>query len=159
MDTPIKVCVYCKSKRIVKDGNRITRGVKKQKYLCRECGKRFVYDLVKRTKGNAKIITLVLDLWFKGVSIRKIEDHIIQFYNIKIGKSTIQRWISKFMRQLNEKIEHLNPRFPKIVNIDEQIIKSKGKNVYCWNAMDKDTRFLIASNVTSGRKKKMPERS
>ncbi len=154
MDLKINLCVYCKSKNIVKDGNRLTRGVKKQKYLCRECGKRFIYDLIRRTKGNAKIITLILDLWFKGVSIRKIRDHIIQFYDMEIGKSTIQRWISKFMKELNRKTEHLNVKFPQTIHMDEQVIKSKGKNVYCWNAIDKDTRFLMASNVTEGRKKK-----
>jgi len=154
MENFAEVCVYCYSDKIVKDGNRITSGVKKQKYLCRDCGRRFVNDVIARTKGNGKIITLVMDLWFKGVSMRKIKDHISQFYDIQIGKSTIQRWISKFVEELNKKTEGMNPRLLDTLHVDEQIIKSKGKNVYCWNAMDKDTRFLMASNVTFGRKKK-----
>ncbi len=154
MGIKINLCVYCKSKNIVKDGSRITRGVKKQKYLCRNCGKRFIYDLVKRTKANAKIITLVLDLWFKGVSIRKIKDHIIQFYNLEIGKSTIQRWISRFIKELNKKTEGIVPRFPETIHMDEQMIKTNGRYMYCWNAIDKDTRFLLASNVSRGRKSK-----
>lgn len=151
LNIKVNLCVHCNSKDIVKDGNRITKGVKKQRYLCRSCHKRFVYDLVRKSKANAKIITLVLDLWFKGVSIRKIRDHIIQFYDMDIGKSTIQRWISGFMKELNQKTSHLNPSCPETIHMDEQVIKSKGKNVYVWNAIDKNTRFLLANNVTDGR--------
>ena len=150
----MKACVYCKSTHIVKDGSRISNGIKKQKYLCRSCNRQFVYDVVKRVKGNGKIITLVLDLWFKGISIRKICDHLDQFYDFSIGKSTVQRWVSKFTKILNEYTQDLEPEISGTIHLDEQVIKSRGNNVYCWNAIDRETRFLLASNVTAGREVK-----
>jgi len=151
IDYSVKICTYCKSDKIVKNGYRKTTIGKRQIYICRKCGRKFVFDVIKKHKGNGKIITLVLDLWFKGVSIRKITEHLQQFYNFKIGKSTIQRWISKFTILLNKYVETLEPELSGTTHIDEQMIKSKGKYVYCWNAIDNKTRYLLASNVTEGR--------
>ncbi|RLG17762.1 MAG: hypothetical protein DRO65_04590 [Candidatus Altiarchaeales archaeon] len=35
-----------------------------------------------KLKYDPRIITLTLDLYFKGVSLRKISDHLKQFYNL-----------------------------------------------------------------------------
>ncbi|KHO47798.1 MAG: integrase catalytic subunit [archaeon GW2011_AR5] len=31
------------------------------------------------------------------------------------------------------------------------MVKAKGKYVYCWNAIDSDSRFLLASLISEGR--------
>ena len=33
---------------------------------------------------------------------------------------------------------------------DEMVIDVDGENVYHWNVMDRDTRFLLASHVSKG---------
>ncbi len=93
-------CIYCSSFNVVKDGIRKNKHGKKQRYRCKDCGKRFVLDPVKGHKANGKLIALSMDLYFKGLSLRKIADTIYQFYGIKIHHDTIRRWINKFMSRI-----------------------------------------------------------
>jgi len=79
-------CARCKSGRIVKDGRRYNAKGPSQKYLCRVCGHRFVIDgAFKNAKTASKLICTSIDLYFKGVSLRKIADHIRQFYGVNVS--------------------------------------------------------------------------
>ncbi len=143
-------CPYCGSFHIVKDGVRKNKNGKRQRYKCKECGKRFVLDPIKGHKANGKLIALSMDLYFKGLSYRKIADTIYQFYGIKIHHDTIRRWISKFMNKINEHVNKIEPNVSEIWHIDEQKIKINGEWYYSWNVLD-ENRFLISNAITSGR--------
>lgn len=144
-------CVYCYSENIIKKDKRTTKAGIKQRFLCKDCGHKFVSDPIKKVKGNGKIITLVLDLYFKGVSLRKIKDHLQQFYNLEIDHSTIYRWIVRFTQLMNNYVEQFTPKVSEAWHMDEQVIKSKGKQKWLWNCLDETTRFLIANNITDER--------
>jgi len=148
---PKQSCPYCNSESIIKRGIRKNDGVKKQRYLCKSCKKRFVDVPFKKTKGNAQIVTLVLDLYFKGVSLRKVKDHLLQFYNFSVTHVTIYNWIKRYMKLISQYTNTLQPKVSGMWNVDEQMIKAKNKYVYCWNAIDSQTRFLIANNITEER--------
>lgn len=140
-------CIYCGSENIVKNGNR----KKKQRFLCKSCKRTFVSDPFKKFKGDGKMITLVMDLYFKGISLRKIQDHLKQFYNIKLHHETIRRWVVRFTDIMNSYVNTLNPKLSDAWHADEQMIKSKGKNIWSWNILDEHTRFLIANKITEKR--------
>ncbi len=145
-------CVFCASESIVKFGR--IEGTDKQRFRCKNCKKTFVADKdFKKFKGSPKVITAVIDLYFKGVSLRKIQDHIKQFYDLQITHVTIYHWIKRFTKLMNEYVSHLNPKVSGMWHTDEQMIKMKEKDkwAYCWNVIDAETRFLIANNVTEGR--------
>jgi len=144
------ICAYCSSLKVYKFGK--VEGTDKQRYKCKECKKTFVADKdFRKFKGNAKIVTAVIDLYFKGVSLRKIQDHMKQFYEIEITHVTIYYWIKRFTKLMNAYTEGLKPQVSGLWHIDEQAIKSKGKETWCWNVLDSETRFLIANNITRGR--------
>ena len=144
-------CVLCSSTNTKKEGVRKNKLRKVQKYRCKECGKYFVIEPIKNTKANAKIICLTLDLYFKGLSLRDISDTIFQFYNQRIHFDTIRRWIQKFSKTLNEYTASLKPELSGEVCTDEQFLKCKKKQIYAWNSIDKETRFILASTITKGR--------
>lgn len=146
-------CPYCESNRMIKRGLRRNQYTLKQRYSCKDCEKRFVIDQFKRFKGDGKIITLVMDLYFKGLSLRQIKDHLHQFHDMNISHVTIYRWVTRFMEILNYYLSGFKPKVGDIWHFDEQMVKSKGKWKWCWNAIDSDTKFLIASHVTEGRSK------
>lgn len=146
------LCVHCKSDRIVKSGK--VRSNKKQRFVCKACKKTFVAENdFKKFKGGAKIITAVMDLYFKGVSLRKIQDHLKQFYELKVTHVTIYNWIKRFTKLMNIYVEKLNPQVSGMWHTDEQMVKIKKKDkwAYCWNVIDAETRFLLANNITEGR--------
>ena len=123
----------------------------KQRFKCKDCEKRFVLDPVKRIKGNGKIVTLAMDLYFKGLSLRDISDTLLQFYNLRVHFDTIRRWISKYTQIMDDYTKNFKPELSDKWHIDEQMIKSKKDYIWCWNVLDSETRFLIANNVTRGR--------
>jgi len=148
-------CDKCNSYNILKNGNRKTKQGLRQRYKCKDCGNRFTWELIKHRKVSAKMIVLTLDLYFKGLSLRKITDTIYQFYNIKIHHETIRRWINCFMKKMNDYVSTLEPKLSIRWQVDEQMVKTKKDNwVWVWNVLDTESRFLIASNVTKGRSTK-----
>ena len=146
-------CAYCKSSDIVKIGKRYCKNAVKQRYSCNDCNKRFVEEKdFQKMKGGAKVTTLMLDLYFKGISLRKISDHLKQFYNIEINASNIMRRIQKFSKIINEYVKTLKPEVSDLWRTDEMKIQAGGKWKWLWNVMDNDTKYLITRKVTDKRR-------
>ena len=100
-------CLYCASVKIVKNG----KARNKQRLLCRSCGRTFVAEKdFRKYKASGKIITLAIDLYFKGVSLRKIKNHLKQFYNFEIDHSSVYRWIVHFTGMINNYAEQFTPK-------------------------------------------------
>lgn len=98
---PQVTCPVCKSTNLVKWGNRKTQFGSVQRYACHECNHKFVVDKgFCRMKNSPKTITLTLDLYFKGVSQRKIADHLKQVENVEVSQPTILSWIKKYLKLL-----------------------------------------------------------
>lgn len=146
------VCVYCQSEEVLRNGSRKTTAGNRQRFVCKTCKKTFVENnILKKFKGKPETLTLVLDLYFKGLSLRKIHDHLKQFYGLKIHYSTIYRWIIRFTKVMENYTKQLQPKLSNVWHADEQMIKSKGRYVWSWNLLDSKTRFLISNIVTEGR--------
>ena len=146
-------CRFCWSDRIVKYGVRSNRSGRKQVYKCKSCGKYFspANDEFKWIRGSAKDIALILDLYFKGLSLRKIVDHLRQFYGIKLHASTVHRRIQKYVALLNEYAQAIAPQIGDKWQVDEMMVKCSGRWYWLWNAIDAETRFLLASLISEGR--------
>ena len=142
-------CIYCGSPDVIWMGKRKTQCGERQRYQCKMCNRKFVADPIKGYKATAKLITLSMDLYFKGLSYRKIADTLFQFYNLEVHHETIRRWINTFMKAINKYVATLEPRLSERWLIDEQMVKSKRDGgVWSWNALDYETRFLIANCIT-----------
>lgn len=148
----IPTCVYCNSLQVVKNGTRKTKGIMKNRYKCKECNKTFIANKeFERINVDPKSITLTLDLYFKGLSLRKIQDTLNQFYGVQVHHETIRRWINKYMKQINSYVDKFQPQTSQVIHTDEMMIKDKGKYKWLWNTIDSETKFLIASNVSETR--------
>jgi len=145
-------CPYCGSPKAVKNGRRKTKHGFRQRFLCRECGRTFIIDeAFKKIIGDPRIVSLSLDLYFKGLSLRKVEDHLKQFYGVKVTHVTIYNWIKRYVKLINTYVEKLEPNLSAIWHADEMKVKAGGKWVWLWNVMDEETRFLLCSMVSRKR--------
>lgn len=144
-------CIHCNSVNVIKKGLRKTKYGKRQKYLCKDCKKWFVPDPIKKHKGNGRIICLCLDLYFKGLSLRDIQDTLFQSYGIKVHHETVRQWILKFTKIMNDYVNKLQPKTSGVWQADEQMIRSKGKLLWSWNVLDAETRMLLANEITETR--------
>jgi len=145
-------CAYCGSTNLKKNGSRKTESGLKQRYLCKDCKKTFIPDKeFEKIKANPKIVTLSMDLYYKGLSLRDISDTIYQFYDLKISHETIRNWIMKFTIAINDYVNSLKPKVSDVWHVDEQMVKIKGKWLWSWNILDEQTRFLLANAITKNR--------
>ena len=48
-------------------------------------------------KNQAKIIATALDLYFRGLSLRKISEHFETLYQAKVSYTSVYYWLSKYV--------------------------------------------------------------
>jgi len=142
-------CKFCGSPNVIKYGKK--NG--KQNYFCKDCRRKFVNNgEFQRLKYDPNIICLTLDLYFKGVSLRKITDHLKQFYGLNVSHVTIYNWINKYISILSEYVSTLEPELSDIWHADEMAVNIHGTWEWLWNVMDEGTRFQLASVISRERR-------
>jgi putative transposase len=151
-------CLKCKSDKISKDGRRFNKSGLAQKYLCNNCKYRFVVNIgFEHSQKNPKVICASIDLYFKGVSLRKIAHHVKQFYDVNIHNTSVLRWIRRFGEVVSPFVDNLAPSMSGIYHVDEMMIHTKreqmekGNYSWLWNLMDDTTQFWISSMVSQRR--------
>ena len=143
------VCKFCGSPEVIRYGRK--NG--KQNYFCNHCERKFVNNgEFQRLKTNPQVITVTLDLYFKGVSLRKIADHLKQFYNLKVTHVSVYNWIERYITVLDGYVSSLDPELSDTWHTDEMMVNIHGKMEWLWNVMDKDTRFQLANVISKTRR-------
>jgi putative transposase len=151
-------CPKCNSNLIIRKGLVHNKEFAAQRYFCKKCNEKFTdKGESKGLKGNPLAVTAAVDLYFKGISLRMIEDHLNKIYSLNISYPTIHRWIKGFVKNMKALEEEHSLKVGKRWHIDETEVKIAGKLHYLWNVLDAETRILLASQVTFGRSAKDAE--
>lgn len=146
-------CVKCGSIRVIRYGT--SHG--KQAYKCNDCLHRFrETNILKRARYSPEMVSLTLDLYFNGMSLRKIARTVNSQFNRNLGQASIYRWLQKFIPKISEYVNTLTPQLSDTWHADELFVKMKDgieyKNhtnlAFLWNVMDRKTRFLLASKLS-----------
>ena len=150
-----RICPECGSANTHPKGFRYNKSGTVRIWQCKDCKKRFKDPLLNETKGaKAALMVIALDLYFKGLSLRNISDHLWQVYGIKKSPATLDRWINRMVKKLTEALRSINLNAGDKWLADETVVKVNGEPMYLWNIMDYETRMYIASLLTSGREAK-----
>jgi len=156
-------CPECDSIKINKRGFRFTENREKiQRYFCKDCKHRFVLDNpFYRMRNKEQIITQTMDLYYSGMSFRKIAQHLQRFFPKDVNASTIYRWIIKYVPIITNFTEEQKIKASWQLQGDEVEYKrrkshlkgSKGiKNEYFIDVIDMDSRYLVSSEYAGDRK-------
>lgn len=160
IETPsLELACKCGSLSVIKDGVRHNKSGNIQRFKCKECGKEWSDNLgFAKSKVNSKAVTAGLDLYFKGVSLRKVKEHLKLFYGIEVSHVAILGWIRKFGEVVAPFVDHLIPKeVSGVYHVDEMMVHvrkaqaEKGHYQWLWNMMDNTTRFWISSRVSQRR--------
>jgi transposase-like protein len=146
-------CEKCGSIRVVKFGH--SDG--KQIYKCKDCSKKFREpSLLNKAHYSPETVTLTLDLYFSGMSLRKIARTVSDNFGEDLSYTTIYSWIQKYIPKISEYANSLAPQLSDTWHGDELFVKMrngidyrKNKSIaFLWNVMDRKTRFLLASKLS-----------
>lgn len=155
------ICVYCGSQDLIGHGTRNTKTGYKARMLCCKCNRTFTLENeagFEKMQVTSKMVTIALDLYFKSTSLRKITDHLDQFYERKIHHTTVLNWAKKYGKIISDYADTLKPELGGIWHTDEMKIKTKRDEwVWLWHVMDNSTRYMIANLITRQREKEDAE--
>lgn len=145
-----ETCPNCASHgKVVRRGYYKSRSGIVQRYQCERCGIKFSARTgYKGMKYNVSVITTALDLYFKGLSLRSIADHLNQIHGFHTSHLTVYRWVHKYMQLIVSYVKRLRPVVSRTWHADEMRVKVNGGLRNLWNLMDHDTRYLIAVQMT-----------
>ncbi len=151
-------CPFCGASGVRQDGVRRTGRGPVQRFECGGCGRKFTPDQAfSKMKTDPKAVTLAMDLWFKGMSIRKIQDTLKQFYGVEVASTaTPLRWIRKYSALLASYADQHKAEAGDFWHSDEMTVNIRGEGgrkalEWIWNLMDSKTRFLLACRITKTR--------
>ena len=153
-------CSYCNSNNTIKWCKRRTknRGLI-QRYKCKECNRFFVInDGFFRMRNVPNKITLCLDLFFRGVSTRKVQEHLQAFYPYNSNNSTIYRWIVRYSNIISNYTSKIKVNSGYEIEVDE--VEYKRRKYYNkvgveqnWfiDSIDTKTRYMLSSEYFKSR--------
>ncbi len=141
------VCKWCGSTDIQKYGSR--KGV--QEYLCNKCGRKFIdKDAPFRKQTPTELIGTSLSQYYDGLSFGDIARHLTESGN-PVNESTVYRWIINYTVKALEYFDTLHPHVSDTWVVDETVLKIAGRNIWFWDVIDEDTRYLLASHLSATR--------
>lgn len=145
-------CARCQSGDVILSGKRMNKSGVVSRYLCRTCGLRFTgRDGFHRRRSDPEKIALALDLYFRGMSVRKVREHLSQVYSLTVSAATIYNWIVHFSRVAAEWMDRQGAATGDRWHVDETVVSVNGERHYIWNVLDAETRFLLATHVSRDR--------
>ena len=155
------ICSNCNSKNVIKWCKRKTenRGFI-QRYKCKDCSYRFVQDDgFYRMRNAPQKITCAIDLFYRGVSTRKVQEHFKAFYSHNSSHKSIYKWIIKYSRQISKFTNKLKLNVGAEAQTDEvEFHRRKShkaklgteKNFFI-DSIDPTTKFMLSSEYMKSR--------
>jgi len=155
-------CPKCNSNQVKKDGKRKTQNRGKiQRNRCKECDFRFVIDDgFYRMRNNENKITAGIDLYYKGVSLRKVQEHFQAFYPHNSSHMSVYRWIVKYSTMVSNLTDNMPIQCGKEMMSDEmeyhrRLYHQKGmkgiEQNWFVDTFDLQTRFMIVGEYIKSR--------
>lgn len=151
IETTSKVitCKNCGSTACIKFGTY--KGV--QRFYCKECHRKFKGDDdAFHAKVPIEWASSAVDMYFRGMAVSDIQEHLKQEHGYSPSKSVIYDWIDRYTDLASKQFKDCHPQVGDVWIADETMLDVDGQHkVWFYDIIDRDTRFLLASRVALSR--------
>lgn len=138
-------CKYCQSVNVIKYGK--LKDV--QRYFCKSCNRKFANpNAIPKMQTSIRDVADALNMYYEGMSLAEIRRNFIQQDNNYITRTSPYNWARRFTKLAVDEAKKHKPEVGSIWVADETVIDLDGKNVWLWDLIDSDTRFLIATHLS-----------
>ena len=103
---------------------------------------------IKKMKTPARQIASALGMYYGGMSLDAIQQQFRQDYGTDMSESNYWNWVKRFTREATKQAENFKPKVGDYWVADETYLKLKKRNIYFWDIIDADTRYLLATHVS-----------
>lgn len=142
-------CPVSEKHEVTLSGFRYNKLGAVRRYFCKKCKIRRSLRPIQRIHIEASMIAVALDLYFRGLSLRQVAEHIEASWRRKVSYTTILRWVKKFVKILALYVDSLErgnkaKRRDDRWAADETIFRLNGRHLVIWSLLDEKTRYLLA---------------
>jgi putative transposase len=109
---------------------------------------------IPKMKTPARLIASALGMYYGGMSLDGIEQQFRQDHDMEMSESNYWNWVTRFTKEAMRKARSFKPTVGDYWIADETYMKLKHKNVYFWDIIDSDSKFLLATHVSTSRSAK-----
>jgi len=96
-------------------------------------------------------VASALGMYYRGMSIDDIRNHLNEQYQTYLSTSTVYEWITRFTGEAIHKLKNEIPNVGDKWIADETVLDIGGHKVWFWDIIDAKTRFLLASHMSYSR--------
>ena len=147
----LQSCRFCGSENIVKRGVRKNKYGNLQRYICKDCGKKFSFNIgFEKMRATPQVITSAMQLYFTGTSFRNVSK-FLRLQGIKVSHVSVYKWVEKYVGLMENYLEGIKPNVGDTWRADELWVKIRGDMKYLFALMDDETRFWIAQEVANSK--------
>jgi transposase-like protein len=104
-----------------------------------------------KMKNHEKKITACLDMYYAGMSLRKIQSHLKVFYPHNAHFSTIYRWLVKYAEMMSVITDNFQTEGGQELMSDEMEYHRLGEQNWSVDVLDTKTRFIVSSDYMKSR--------
>jgi transposase-like protein len=136
----------------------------KQKYLCKDCGCRFIsWKPFHGMRFSGEIIAQAIYAYQVKQSLRDVQRFLLHTFQVDVTWRTIKNWIEKYLDPIKEFLSKFKCTFSGMWHADEVFITwdvrdpdnrhevIKNEKYYCWFVLDANSRFLVYPEYSTER--------
>lgn len=145
------ICKHCGAEGAIRYGMS-GKASPKQRFKCLGCNRTFVANNAPPgMRFPAQTIATALNMFYEASSLSKIQRQIKLDTGLDVDPSTVYRWVVRYTKKAKKLFTGTPVKLGSVVVADETVIKLKsygGENVWLFDAIDRRTRYLIATQIS-----------
>ena len=146
-------CKRCRSVDVVRYG---TTKKGRQRFWCKDCGRTFVNNNAPPgMRFPVEVIAAALSHFYETASLHEIKRRLGLDHGLRPDHANIHRWIAKYTKVAAKALDHAPIRVGSQWIADETVLRLKaggGQSFWLRDVIDVDTRFLLASHLSTSRR-------
>ena len=159
------LCPNCSSADVIKWCKRKTQNRGEiQRYKCKSCDYYFtIDDGFYRMRNTPQKITQSIDLFYRGVSTRKVQEHLVIFHPHNASHMSIYNWVVRYAKMISKFTNKLKLNVGVETQIDEIEFHRRKSHKKEQKGIDKnffidsiypETKFLLSSEYSKTRNRR-----
>ncbi len=105
----------------------------------------------KHAHGTAYERGVAVDMYFDGLSYRRVARNMEQYFDRKTGPMTVYRWVRELTAKADDVLRPMKVETGPEWVADEMVVKVGGRKLWLFNVMDSQTRFVLSAYLSPDR--------
>lgn len=103
---------------------------------------------ITKMKIEAPKIASALGMYYGGMPLDAIQQQFKQDHDLDMSESNYWNWVKRFTKEAVRQTKDFKPEVGSEWVADETYLKLGKRNIYFWDIIDSDTRYILATHVS-----------